>query len=617
MEIILSNIPTFLLATYRKRQPVNSWLYLGKNYNVVERIQGIWGPQAQEIDYARELYRISDERRDGFVGWIDKISFTNGAKREWLFSAPAIKNPYSSDLFLNVVYFFVLKNFIDAGKKIDLVVVDSSALARSLREAFPADIRLSPYQGILALRQAMGLSLRSVGRYGKSAYGFFRKRLWMAVVLKNRAQKILKASPNNIFIRNYVTGIYSEKADDISERHFFPGLNEFLKENNYQPVYLPFTVNVPCYKKLFQNVLKSKKIIIFPEEFLKAKDYWAALFAPFKALSCKLKTLPFGQYNFDALIKEDYYSNITEYAYLYAGLLSSFGRRLKEAGCALTGFINWAENQAMEKGLLSGLKEHFPGFKLIAAQPFLVPPNHLSFSMTKQDKILNLTPEKVLVTGPIRKESAAKYVPGLNVEYSPPFRYNNIFEFKDSSNTSNNIVILFGYSLSNAVYTLRTLIKFLDQLKGFDQVFLKVHPMGYFDAQKLKASFGQPLPENFKFVEDDVEKLAGQVSLGICGATGASMELVAKGIPVVCIAERYWLTMNYLVYREDPDLWELCFSEEEIISAVKRLQRIRSERPQDLKIRIEFFQSAFFAPSRKELWDNLLPDVRVRAYQQT
>ena len=75
--------------------------------------------------------------------------------------------------------------------------------------------------------------------------------------------------------------------------------------------------------------------------------------------------------------------------------------------------------------------------------------------------------------------------------------------------------------------------------------------------------------------------------------------------------------MNYLVYREDPDLWELCFSEEEIISAVKRLQRIRSERPQDLKIRIEFFQSAFFAPSRKELWDNLLPDVRVRAYQQT
>src|SRR3989338_6158799 len=120
MEIILSNIPTFLLATYRKRQPVNSWLYLGKNYNVVERIQGIWGPQAQEIDYARELYRISDERRDGFVGWIDKISFTNGAKREWLFSAPAIKNPYSSDLFLNVVYFFVLKNFIDAGKKIDL-----------------------------------------------------------------------------------------------------------------------------------------------------------------------------------------------------------------------------------------------------------------------------------------------------------------------------------------------------------------------------------------------------------------------------------------------------------------------------------------------------------------
>ncbi|MFA5088795.1 MAG: hypothetical protein WC552_07160 [Candidatus Omnitrophota bacterium] len=606
MIILLSNASENCIKKVFRRHSVKKWVYFGKNNRLAGRLDEMFGHTAVRVDYARRLYDLTRGKRADFINWIDDLSVSAKLKREWLFSMPAVKNTYSSNLFLYVCYFFVLENLIRDGERLDLVIVDSPALGLLFKRHFPEGTKLAQGTGTLVVRFRLRIFLRTFYRFIRFL-GDALKRRWSAKkILQSRARDMLKGKMNLVLIRNFITDHFSCKDDRLFSEYYFPGLERFLAERGYSPVFLPMTAMVSDYDKLFREVKASRRNIIFADEFFRPVDYFHVMLCPFKALFWKIAPREFGGYDLTRLVREEYFSNITEFGVMMAALLFQFGERMREDGYHPVAVINWNENQAIEKGLISGLKQAFRDLVIIGTQPFISPPNHLSTVPSHQDKLSGILPDKMLVLGPAGRDAVKEFVKDIKIGFCPAFRYTNLLRKNPMPTRGNNLLVLFGYDFDNSLHILKVLAKAAERLDIFESVFMKIHPIGYFSKERLLKELGWPLPERFSFVDGKVEDYLDKVSVGICGATSAGIELMLGGIPAVVIGEERALTMNYLSYREDADMWRLCFTEEEVVQALEQFHSALGKKTEGLLQKSEEFRRAFFAEQKEQYWENYL-----------
>lgn len=608
--VFVPEIPDVVLKNLLHKFPQLTWTYFGKNLKTLKRLRGLM-PAQTEHDCSRELYAVSEEKRKSFVQWIDAISLTGQPSREWLFSVPSVKNPYFSNLFLNVCYFFVFARLLKENRNPGVVFADSPALAQTLAKHFVGPCKFPVVNDKAVGKILFGAWVRSFLRFLRYKKEMLGKFIAAKFVFRSRAKRILAGLKDVVLIRNYISDDFRKDDTGIFERHYFPGLAEYLAKNNFTPVYLSYALNSQNYIVLFRTILASRQRIFVPEEFLTLGDFLHAFLTPFRAQQFRVPQIAIDGYDLSPLVVEEYNANLTESGLLHAVLFSHIGKRIKRAGGKVSALINWAEFQAFEKGLVSGLKKSFPEMKNFASQAFNIPPNHLSLMPSEQDKILNVVPDRILALGSVGKEMAVQFLPEVPVDFSPAFRYQKILSTPVAVNReANNILVLFGYGLENALTTIRILIKLENQLSSFKQVLLKLHPGGYFDRARLLQELGQPLPPNFEFISGRLEDYLDTVALGVCGATGTAVELATRGIPVVMIAETHSLTMNYLAARQEPELWELCFTSDDVASAVKRFHgAFLNDREKLIRKGQQFKQAYFVAPDEK-YWKNYLPQDR-------
>jgi len=601
MDIVLSNAPPIIFRNLTTKGSLKKWIYFGRNEQVLANLNQIFGDAHEQIIYAHELFDISQKKRSDFIRWMDDISAAIPSK-EWLFSVPATKNTYSSHLFLYICYFLVLQDLIHKKKIPDIIIVDSPALGFLLKKYFHA--KYLPVNYGLKLIKQLQVTVWSILRFGKYFVEFMRI-FWAAKsVLKTRGHDLLKGQQNLVILRNFITGDFTDTNNDIFIRHYFPGLDDYLKENGYAAVYLPIIIKTKNYRDLCVKVQKSKRTIVFAEEFLKISDYFALIKTVIRAMFLRIKAPPLDSFDFQALIKEEYISNFSDHGALLAHVLSKLGRRLAEAQIKPAGIINWHENQALEKGLISGFKESFPGIQVIGSQPFLSPPNHLSMMPSNQDKLLGLVPDKILVLGPIGEASVKEFVSDLSVDFSPAFRYANVLNHTPPKRKENNLLVLLGYGFHNALHMMQVLLE-ADKKFNFGKVFVKVHPVGNYDRKRLCAAC-PAISKHFNFVDGPLEEYLDQISIGICGATGTAVELILSKIPVIIIGDTHSLTMNYLSHKNDPQMWRLCFSVEEVADALKNFKETILQQPEALEQKAKAFRQAFFASPDKCYWKNYL-----------
>lgn len=608
MILILSNIPQFFIKRLTSKHFIQRWIYFGKSPSVVTKVKAALPDPVEPIDYSRDLYSASRDKRRQFVDWIDDIAANGERQKEWFLSVPAVKNTSPSNLYLYICYFFILNDLIKQRGKVDLVVVDSPVLSLFFKKNFPTQVQFPIFNHFYILVFYIRTFLVSIYRYMCFLEDTFKKYIAARRILAGRLKSLLKDKHHIVIIRNFIGPDFSCKEPGNFERHFFPGLDSYLKENgNVTPVFLPIVLKNPSYKKLFAHILKSNKIIILAEEFLKFSDYIYVMCSWLRALRYKISAPLWEGFKFVGLLKEEYYSNLTEDMFLRANLLSRLGKRFKENGIHLAGIINWNEHQSMEKGLISGLKEFFKDLIVIGSQPFVYSPGHLYITPSKQDQLFGCVPHKTLVLGPIGRGAVREFIPDLSVAYSPAFRYGKLFDGqRKNDRRGRGIMVLLGYALPNSAAILKTLMGIKKELELFEHIYVRLHPATYFAESALIKELGQSLPSHYSFAHGQLEDYLDKVCVGICGATGAAVNLLVSGIPIVVIADHYGLTMNYLSYKEDPQMWRLCFSQKEIVEALGEFYRMAVQEPQIFTEKAKEFRKAYFVDPDRQHWQNYL-----------
>jgi len=325
-RILLSIVPNSVIKQIFMRDHIHKWMYLGWNDRIISRLPRILPEPIQQIDYSKELYSVSSRYRGDFIRMIDDISITSETKKEWLFSVPAVKNPYASNLFLNICYFFVLEECVKNDEPIDLILVDSPALCSLISKYFPGQFRYSFLNYFLVRIFDARTLVKSVLRFLKYLIDFSRRFVAAKIVFKDRATALLKDKKKIVFLRNYIAGDFQDNDQDIIERHYFPDLYSHMQGEGLDPVFLPIPVQTPSFRKLFRKVKQSKKNIFFAEEFLNVSDYIYTFLAPLRALMYNIQDNEINGYNLKKLIKEEYFDNLTESGLLYSCLLSCFGK---------------------------------------------------------------------------------------------------------------------------------------------------------------------------------------------------------------------------------------------------------------------------------------------------
>ncbi|GEM_PF-3108287 len=607
MKVFLSNVPSFILAQELQRNSIKRWIYFGTDDSVLKKLERVFNGKAEQVSYGKKLYEITKTKRNQFILWIDQVAACFLDRKEWLFSVPAVKNTYISNLFLYTCYLSFLEDFIKEGKQVDFILVDSPALASTFEENFSDSITISPINRWLNLDFYFNVFIKSILRLGKYFIEFGRRFISAKIVLKNRGRQLLKGKKNLVLIRNFMIGEFSDTPDDFLESHYFQGLYDYLGKKNYTPFFFPVITKASNYRRLYRKVSKSKKTIIFPEEFLKLRDYLYAFLAPLRALSLRLPAPCYGQYQLGRLLKEEYYSNLTEHGFLYATLLSCSGKRFKEHNLAPLGIINWMENQSLEKGLIKGFKEHFPDLYVIGSQPFFIQENYLAPVSSNQEKQSGLLPEKIVVLGPAGKKLATEFIKDIQVDYSPPFRYASVVPEPLANNQGNNLLVLFTIDFKNAIDMMQILLKIGPHLESFDRIMIKLHPAASFDEKKLVKALGQNLSSQYEFFHGRIEEYLHKTAIGFCaGASSAVVQLVMRGIQVITLGEPYALTLECLFCKKDSDIWQVCFSCEDVVEAINYFKIIKKERPQDLIQKAKEFRRFFIADPSEKYWENYL-----------
>ena len=605
MTILLSHTPTFLLRQLSKQKAGRGWIYLGKRREVVEKLGKVFGEEENVCPDGKRLYRISKRLRPMFVQWIDDISFAGPPRPSWLFSLPSVKNTWSSSLFLYACYFFLFKELRnDPEKKVDWIIVDSPALGYTLKRCFPGGTSFAVINYLITFLSWIEALLRSIWRFFHFFLDVGKRHLAARQVLGSRIKGLLAGKKNVVLIRQFIVRGFSEDEEDIFKNHFFPGLDVYLQRHGHSPVFLPFPHQVRSYRALFQKIKESVPPIVFAEEFFRLTDYLDVMLTPCRALLCRLTPSPFEGYDFSTLLKEEYLKNTTEYGIMSASLMAKLGKRLVEKGSSPVSIINWNENQATEKGLIYGLRKALPGIKVIGSQPFITPPNYLSSFPSKQDDLLGVTPDKVLVMGPVTREAMQEFSPNLNLGFTPAFRLADLSPCPPYTGERPELLVLIGYRLENALQVLKILTRSMPRLPHFAKVLIKLHPVKPFSAEELVQEFRNPLPKSYTFVQGKLEDLLCRVPFSICGGTGAALELVIRGIPVAILGDTNTLTMNYLDYLEDKALWELCFSEDDLVTTLNRFQKVVAMDAEGLQKRGKAFRQAFFASEGEDHWQN-------------
>ena len=605
MKIILSSAPSFLLAAYCRKKGLDKWIYLGNNRRSLNKLNKILGVEGN-IDISGEsLYNVSQNLRANFVSWIDDLSLRQSGEKEWLFSVPSVKNTYSSNLFLYVCYFFLLKHlYFKKTISINWIIVDSPALGSMLTKEFPNDFRYLKVNYLINWILIARTGYFGLKRFATFLFRSVKQYISARIVFGSRSDT-LSTENNILLIRQYILGDYAGSKDKFFRPHYFPGLENYLIEKRYRPVFLAITVQVKKYAKLYRKILNSGDQIIVPEEFFHISDYFHAFLMPIRAFRCEFFSLPLKGHSFENVLREDFYSNITDIGMMTASLYSRLGQRLIKMGISPAGIVNWHENQAFEKGLIHGLRLAIPKIEVIGSQPFIAPPNLLSIFPSKQDRLLSVTPDRILVLGPVLQAAIGKFDQTLAVSFTPAFRYSltSICQLPDEKK---DLLVLMGIDFDNAIQVTNLVIRAKAKLPPAKRVLIKLHPASPFSIDQLTREIGIAIPHNFEFVIGNLDQFLVSTSWGICGATGASLNLVARGIPVAIIGNNQSLTMNYLAYRQDLDLWRLCFTEKQLVCAGNYFYNAAINRPEELRQKGEEFKEAFLSPDSEDNWINYL-----------
>lgn len=591
------------------------WAYLGKSFHEKDRIEKELGSSFQCIDISRIHNDVADTIRKEFVDWIDALNALNGASLEWWWGSVSSRNVYRSNIFQYCCYIEILASiWCDVETRPAFVVTESAALTTTLQKwGTEHNINVSIQGKWNAFAQ----------RFGDYSVFFIR---WINFIVTSSLRKcgslVLAGKPlvsaetttHPVIIHSYIHPLSVTDTGAFTDR-YFPYLYNFLETHDRQilvlPTYHGFTYN---YFSMFTRIRKSNTQFLVPERFLKIIDLLFTWYYPSRLLCGKIESPRFRKIDYADILREDTVKDKFEDC-LDAILIYRLTGRLKNAGLSPELYIDWYENQSINRALSKGFRTHFPDIPQVGAQIFLHYPNFLSLSPSESEIQASMVPDRLLQTSNYQCQMAAMFAPDLpcqsfaSLRYSPLFGKKKESPVKEPLQQEKIILLLASFDIEETLELLSQVTGIMTGFESTIRVQIKLHP----DMKKeaiTKYYRNGKWPENISIITGNLSEAIEQASIVISKSSGSIVEAASEGIPVIFLGNQTKLNFNPLAGIDHPGITE-CYTTEELERSINKYLSISPREKEDYKITGRYLRDLFFTDINETTLSPIL-DCNIR-----
>lgn len=594
------------------------WIYLGRDYRRALEWKKRMPQNAVQAEAGRDLQVKAAELRRPFIDFMSTFGPPSLDGRFTYWSSLVFeKNTVISPLFLYCCYLEVLKGLLEKNKEHELVVVISESW--SFLNAVRDNASLLPVKLIYIENRVnrfsdlLGDYIRAAGSVVTFVVRCFIEYC-MTRMSRPRPQKTEESGQaaekqgrqRLIILRTWVFASHFDK--DLNFKNaYLPGIGDWLKHRGFKVKNMPVTLVpgaglkslVRSYKELAASMRKPGNEFLMPWDYLRPRDVFTSLRLCLGQIGLKIEGKAFGGWNVDALLRKEKRRFTLDSRGLGCMLYYLFFKRLAKSGMDIERIIYTFENMLTEKLFLLGAKEFYPGAKTIGFQHSVLYPLKLDMFMSEDEMKSAVMPDKIVCSGPgFREILVRESYPAFKLDTGPALRFAHVFERKKRpADTGEKRVLMVCPGYQNELIEL--LFKTLSALRDDDvSVWVKPKPGMIVDAimEEMTRLSGID-PVKIKMVSGPLSDLMEQADLMVTIASGAIVDGIAAGIPVLRVKRESDLDldpMDWLRYDRERDF--IAYNIEDIKKEVGRALSMSAAERERLVLYGRKFVEEFFSP---------------------
>ena len=315
----------------------------------------------------------------------------------------------------------------------------------------------------------------------------------------------------------------------------------------------------------------SNEQLIYKHDFLNLFDYLIGFGFLFRLSLRKKSLFVFQKIDVTPLIMEEFKSKRFDYS-TFEGILNYiFIYRLRSKNIDLKLYIDWHENQAIDKGFIQGIKTFSPKVHTKGYQGYIISTDYNLHLLPTDYEINNkVIPDEICVIGKALKNNIKKFSSNMSVSTAPAFRYHEIYNnYKTTIKNYKRILIILPIGILNSFFIIKMISEYYNSIKTHQlKFYLKLHPSLNFN--KLKKILGAIWDESiFIKLDMDMHDAIINSDLVIGSESSSLVEALTYGIPVIIIANQNDLTPNPIPIGIKKTLWSICFDINELKESVQ------------------------------------------------
>ncbi|VVB88580.1 Uncharacterised protein [uncultured archaeon] len=520
-----------------------NWVYLGENVINAIDIEKWIGKKGEQIDIASRLQETAHLFRSKYIDYVGEL---NNGSANWWATTISEKNPFISTVLLHICYLQICKELLEKNQFTHLVIfVENGALRKAIIKNFAdlykienADNRLHDLTN--AIKDKIKNILQKIY--------YISKNIYIIIIIKyyklNRHRYSCLEKKPLIILRDWID-YRSFDSKGQYKSAYFGNLNKELKLGKKHFVILPYIININ--KKILEQIINSNEPFIIPHVYLTEINILSKFFINLSVL----ESYPFfNDLDITYLIQDDFKKDTVRFidALLYTDLM----RNLSNSNISFQSCIYLYENYIDEKLLCAGIKKYYPLTKLFGYQHSTAPIMLLSYFFSKKEYDSMPFPDKIITNGQyftnLFKEEgypSEKVATGAAIRYGYLYSKERIKYIREQNKSIYTILVTPSASFNETLELLKNIIQAFGDKKQY-KIIIKYHPA--LNTKALKKYIGQ-LPSNTSISEKPVPELLNNTDLLIYNFTGACLEALYVGVPILHVKSNYRIDLDIFDYK--------------------------------------------------------------------
>lgn len=471
------------------------------------------------------------------------------------------RNNFQSDLYLNCVKSIFIKEELNRNQKINKVIVYNLNLYKHLKKIYQN-------VGIYYFKNKADTQINFFFKPYFNLIKIIRNSFYLLLNSDSKRNKKIIKEKKIILIDTFLLKNSIERKQYIDR--YYNNILKFVDKKNKNKLFFCPTIRAKYSTQDLENIQNnSSENLIFKNDFLKFSDYVRAFFIVLRQ-RIKIKKQFMGGIDITDLIL--YTHRLNKYNFItYDALLNYFFvNRLVKNSIFVKTFIDWNENQSIDKSFIKGFKDFSPKTKIKSYQGYMLSYSYnFHLCPTEFEIRSRLVADEILVIGKKLKKHIKKFSNNINVSSAPAFRFYNYYK-TIKNNQSDLFLIVLPIEITHTKLIIEFLISIFDDIKiQKNKVHFKLHPT------INKNDFIKKYPHftDLNFIDKKFGEIILDYKVVLGNSSSTLMESLMHGVPVINLPSFSGFDSNPIPMEIDNNIFRLCNDKIDVIKAIKHFNK--------------------------------------------